>query len=289
VSRILVPLDESELAEEALPWAAALARGLGASLHLATIWTHDEDIWLRAGVDASAAPARIAQALDEYLAGVAARPAFEGLTVTYESRIGDVAEDLRDIASEGETRLVVITSHGRSGLRRMVQGSIADALVRTTHMPVLVVRPGERPVAFRRLLCTLDGSETGELALPVARELANALGASLHLLRVVNPVGDVVWSGVGPAPDLAQLTDQLTEAAQAYLAEKSLPGETTDVLYGRPLDAILECADTRNCDAIVMGTHGRGGIVRLALGSTTDAVVRASTRPVLVVPPSDRD
>ena len=116
------------------------------------------------------------------------------------------------------------------------------------------------------------------------RAFAAATHAELHLLRVVNPISEVAWTGIGPAPDLARLTDQLTEGARAYLAERAHGDEVTDVVYGRPLDAILTYAEAQACDVIVMGTHGRGGVIRLALGSTTDAVMRGADRPVLVVP-----
>ena len=78
-------------------------------------------------------------------------------------------------------------------------------------------------------------------------------------------------------------------AATAYLEQIAVTGEVYDVLYGRPLDAIISYARDRQCDVIAMGTHGRGGVVRLALGSTTDAVMRAADRPVLIVPNRDKD
>lgn len=282
--RILVPLDESELAEQALPWAGAVARALGLDVHLIGIWTYDEQIWLRAGVKDEADPRRIADAITAYLDRVAGTPSLAGLTVTTEARIGDVAEQITDAASAEDTRMVILTSHGRGGFKRLVQGSVADKLVRTLAQPILVVRPGQAHAALRRLLVTLDGSDTSEGALAPARELANGAGAEMHLLRVVNPLADVAWTGIGPGPDLSEITEQYTQAARVYLQEKALPGEVTDVYYGRPLDAILEYARVKQCDVIVMGTHGRGGITRLALGSTADAVMRAAERPVLLVP-----
>ncbi|MGE5597450.1 MAG: universal stress protein [Hyphomicrobiales bacterium] len=287
--RILVPLDESELAEQALPWAANLARALNYDLHLISVWTLDEQIWMRAGVDPGDKPAKISDALTEYLQGVAQRPEFEGLSVTGEARMGDVAEQIGQAATEGDTRLIAITSHGRGGFKRAIQGSVTDEVVRLVRIPVLVVRSGVAGGEIRRMLITLDGSDVSEEALPVAREVANAAGAEIHMIRVVNPVAEVAWTGIGPAPDLGRITEQYSEAARAYLQRIALPGEHTDVLFGRPLDAILEYAQSRQCDVIAMGTHGRGGVVRLALGSTTDAVMRAADRPVLIVPRKDED
>lgn len=285
MARILVPLDESELAEQALPWAAELARGLGADVHLIAVWTLDEHIWMRAGVDPGDSPERISAALGGYLQRVTEAPALEGLNVTFETRIGNVAEQIAEASTHSDTRAIALTSHGRGGFKRWIQGSVADELARSVAVPVLVVRPGETPShQFRRLLVTLDGSDTSERALPVARDIANAVGAEVNLLRVVNPIAEVAWTGIGPAPDLGQITEQFAEAARAYLEGVAIAGEKWDVLYGRPLDAILQYAREHECDVIAMGTHGRGGITRLALGSTTDAVMRAADRPVLIVP-----
>ena len=284
MARIVVPLDESELAEQALPWAAYLARAFSSSLHLVSVWTHDEEFWQRAGLDAGATNERIAAAIDEYLCGVAARPDFDGLAVTTEVRMGSVPEHIREVASDGDTVYVVLTSHGRSGLRRFIQGSVADALVRTLSLPVFVVRPAATVPPLRRLLLTLDGSRTAEHALQAARGLAAATGAELHLVRVSNPLSELPYTALGPVPDLGELARELTDAAREYLEATAHEGEVCEVLAGRPLDAIIEYARGHGCEVIAMGTHGRGGILRLALGSTADAVMRAADRPVLLVP-----
>lgn len=287
MARIVVPLDESSLAEHALPWAAELARALQLAVHLVAVYDYDDESWERLGIDTSAGPAGIADALERYLADAAARPPFQGLTYTTEVRLGNAAEQINDAASEGDTRFVVLASKGEGGLKRFSRGSVADALVRHGSTPVLIVRPpesGERTARFARLLVPLDGSEVSEIGLAPAREVAAAAHGEVHLLRIVNPIAETAWVGVGPAPDMGMVTEQLSESARAYLASTAQAGEHTDVLYGRPLDAILEYVQEHDCDVIVMGSHGRGGVVRLALGSTTDAVMRASDRPVLVIP-----
>ncbi|MBI2765697.1 MAG: universal stress protein [Chloroflexi bacterium] len=282
--RVLVPIDETEFAEHALPWAAALARATNETLHLLAVYDYDAESWRKAGVDASGGPAAVGDALTSYLEQVAARPLFHGLQVTAEVRLGNAAEQIGDASLEGDTSYIVIASHGEGGLKRFTRGSVADAVARHSTVPVLIVREGAVEPSFARLLVTLDGSETGESALAPARALAAAAGGEVHLLRVVNPVTEAAWTGVGPAPDIARITQQISDSALAYLQARAMPGEKTDVLYGRPLDAILQYANEHSCDVIVMASHGRGGIVRLAIGSTTDAVMRASDRPVLVFP-----
>ena len=282
--RILVPLDESELAEEALPWAAALARAMNYGLHLISVYAFDEDVWKRANIDPGDSPARIADEVTRYLEERAASADLAGIPITVEARLGNVAEQVADAASAEDTRLFALVSHGKGGLKRWLQGSVADELVRTVAVPVLVIRPALAGHDVKRVLVTVDGSETSERALPLVRELANGLGAQIHLLRVVNPVAEVAWTGIGPAPDLGQITEQYADAGRAYLERLALPDETWEVMYGRPLDAILDYAREKECDIIALGSHGRGGIARLALGSTADAVMRAADRPVLIVP-----
>lgn len=284
MARIVVPLDESELAEEALPWAALVARATGDSLHLVSVWTYDETIWARANLDPDAELPEIRTALQSYLDGVASRPALAGLQVTTEVRVGDVAEQVVDVAAEGETALVVITSHGRGGFKRFVQGSVASKLAQNSPAPILVDRTGGVPAGLTRLLVTLDGSDTAEAALPVARRLAAAAGAEVHLLRVYNPYAEVAVSPIGPAGNMGDLAEKLYESAEIYMKDVVREGESWDVRAGRPLDVILDYAAEKGCEVIVMATHGRGGVIRLALGSTSDAVMRAADRPVLLTP-----
>lgn len=288
MARIVVPLDESQLAEEALPWAATFARARGDSLHLVSVWTYDETIWNRAKVDADAELPEITSALQAYLDEAAAKPVLAGLEVTTEVRLGDVAEQLTEVASEGDTSMVVLASRGRGGLKRMFQGSVAAELAQNSPVPILVDREGGIAPGLTKIVVTLDGSETAEAALPVARELAAAARAQVHLLRVYNPYAEFAVTPMGPAPDVGDLATKLYESAEIYMKQTAREGEVWEVRSGRPLDAIIDYAAEKGCEVIVMATHGRGGVIRLALGSTSDAVMRAADRPVLLVPDEPR-
>lgn len=282
--RIVVPLDKSELAEDALAWAAYFARSFGDSLHLVTVWDRDEAVWEAPAGSAATSNEEVAAVADAYLADVAARETLSGLNVTREVRIGRPADQIAEIAAHADTRMAVLTSHGRSGLKRFIQGSVADHLVRTLTIPLCIVRPNASKPPISRMLVTLDGSETSERALGPAREVAAATGSELHLLRVANPLAEMPYTALAPAPDLGELSEQVITAANEYLAQTARKAEHAEVRAGRPLDVILDYAREKDCGLIAMGTHGRGGVLRLALGSTTDAVVRAADRPVLVIP-----
>ncbi|MBM3943019.1 MAG: universal stress protein [SAR202 cluster bacterium] len=152
---------------------------------------------------------------------------------------------------------------------------------------------------YQRILVPLDGSEVSALALEHARALAQCFGSVVHLLQVVDQADEVDAPGVtdNPAasqyaqdlarrflsPNLAEARDYLSEAAAPLLAA-GIRVEFT-VGEGSPAEKIVEYAQQRNVDLIVMGTRGRGGIQRLVMGSVTARVLRASGLPVLVVPP----
>ncbi|MEX2081206.1 MAG: universal stress protein [Dehalococcoidia bacterium] len=272
MARILVPMDRSELAEGALAWAQLLAAKTGDALHLLTVVPEDGSV---------------AEA-EQYLAAMAGRPALGSLKVTTEVRQGDAATQIEEAARE-DSGMIVICSHGHGGFKRLFQGSVADRVVRSAEVPVLVDRAGGIQPGLTNLLVTLDGSERSETALTPARALAKVAGANLHLLRVYNPMAEFTMTPMGPMTDVGDIAQKLYEAAEAYMREVSLPGETWEVRSGRPLDVIIEYATEKGCEVIVMATHGRGGVVRLALGSTSDSVMRAADRPVLLIPAGTDD
>ncbi|MFP8952092.1 universal stress protein [Natrialbaceae archaeon A-arb3/5] len=138
---------------------------------------------------------------------------------------------------------------------------------------------------YDRILVPTDGSAEGERALTYAFELAQTHNATIHALYVVNPSGygglpmETAWEGINDA-----LRDEGETAVERVeeLSPEDVPVETT-VLDGSPSQTIVEEATLDGCDLIVMGTHGRGGIDRLLLGSVTERVVRSAPVPVLTV------
>ena len=138
-SRILVPLDTSDLAEQALPHAEALARRLNAELQLLTVIHTPPEEAASAGAPADEFDPRALEG-QEYLQGLAARLTGDGVRVKTRIRRGDIAEEIMAHAVETRCDLIVVCTHGRSGLGRWVYGSIADRLLRYAPVPVLLVR-----------------------------------------------------------------------------------------------------------------------------------------------------
>lgn len=303
--RLLVPLDGSILSEQALPMACQLARRSGAALRL----VH---------VHRSAAPDPLyvegVSVIDEHLRSRAEeheRTYLErtcaqigdayGVASSYTSLSGDepIATLLVQEAEAWNADLIVMTTHGRSGLAHMWLGSVADALIRVSPRPVLLMRPDEAtteaaPPTIETIVVPLDGSPFAEQILDPALELGQALGAAITLLYVVEPQALLHRDDMYIAPvDLnPEGTRRHQAAAQKYLeriaravAHADQPISARVVLGEQVATAILETVDRQPNSMLALATHARSGIRRLFLGSVADKVVRGTHRPVLVYRP----
>jgi nucleotide-binding universal stress UspA family protein len=293
---IMVPLDGSVFAEQALAAAAAQARKAGAVLHLVSVHEpispvamsdtqalcSDLDVWSRT-------------TLTEYLKSVsAAVESSHGLTIKTAVRTGRAAASLCEYAESQQIDLVVMTTHGRGGPMRWWLGSVADRMLRRLAMPVLLLHPREprQPCKFRRILLALDG-EIEEPLLETAFALSGVDPAPRWVLtRVVEPAIPVVtglasWPGRLP-PGGTKRREIEARNYLARLAERlRVRGvkPTQQVLVGRDVATqVLELATAMGADCIVVGTHGASGMERVLLGSVSDKIVRGSEIPVLIVP-----
>jgi nucleotide-binding universal stress UspA family protein len=301
---ILVPLDRSSLAEQALPLAARIAQATGAKVRLALVHAIP-------AAPLDPAYARVFTALElanrraerSYLRGVQT-DLREGGTrrssaVTLTGKAGPA---LLEHVEELGIDLVVMATHGRGGLRRAWLGSVADYLMRRLEVPLLLVRPVEgasppdRPEDGRVILVGLDGSALAEQVLEPAGELARSLGLELLLLQVVSPVPDPADPTLGlSSPVDQELTNQWRRQAQDYLADmaerlraRGLRASGVAIVGNRAADALLEAASPERVAMIAVATHGHGGLVRTVLGSVADKLVRAADVPVLVYRPTAR-
>jgi nucleotide-binding universal stress UspA family protein len=287
---VLVPLDGSPLAEQALPLALGLARRAGGAVRLALV--HLEDF---RGPQADVEAIHTEQAYLDTTAARLRQPG--GPSVTAELiKVAPVAMALAEYAQAVKADLITLTTHGHGPLSRFWLGSVADELLRRATVPLLVHRPAEGaspgPGAephFRRILVPLDGSELSEAALKPAAELARLYGAGLLLLRAVVPVAEPDGVSYLTLAAGEPLLDALTTQARAdldrvakRLRAEGLPVDARVVVNASAAVAVLEAAPV--ADLIVLATHGRGRVARFFLGSVADKVVRAAPRPVLVVP-----
>lgn len=198
---------------------------------------------------------------------------------------GYAADVLVNAAGEVGADLIVMGTHGRTGVWRLLSGSVAEAVLRKAACPVLALRSsdlGDRLAkGVRGVLHPVDLADPAPGAFRVARELARDLGARLVLLHVAPPVHDV---GLVPVPaDVAADRAALDVVrARAEGADLKTPVESY-VWRGEAAPTILRAADELDCGMVVLGTHGRTGLGRLVLGSVAESVLRGADLPVLVV------
>jgi nucleotide-binding universal stress UspA family protein len=233
-----------------------------------------------------------------YLEDLLKRLAPAGLTLRPALLRGRVAEALARYVQDHGIEVVVMTTHGRGGLQRAWLGSTADSMIRQCRVPLLLIRPSDETRAtgpaservFGTLLAALDGSEAAERALLDALRLGTTRDARIILLHVLQPS---VAAASPYLPYTIQLTpDEMTarEAFQRSYLEgvagwPELQGRQVEirlVVDYEPAAAILDMSAAAAADLIVMGTHARGGLRRVLLGSVADRVIRNTARAVLV-------
>ena len=319
--RILVPLDGSSRAEQALPIAARIARASGGSVLLLRVITAPlqfgpymhQATFLQEAVNAA-----IAESV-AYLSKAAHAHDLEGAETKVVMSSGPVAWTILDTAKEQHVDLILMVSHGHTGFKRWALGSVAQKVARTSPMPVLVLREGgsgpssaypdrTRPLRAIAATVALDGSPLAEAAIFPAANLVAALAApaqgSLHLTQIVQlPGGDDGWGGRERIDPI--LEEQALDDATCYL--RKIAGNLRDSLEREfnlsitwsvagntdVADALMKVAEQGSvdrgysifggCDILALATHGRSGVRRWVLGSVTERVLGHTKLPLLIV------
>jgi nucleotide-binding universal stress UspA family protein len=287
---LLVPLDGSSFAEQALPIAIEIAQAAQADIRLVLVH--------HPGPRGTKARLAAREAERNYLQHIATRGnELTGTRLTAVTLTGAVVAALRDHIDRAGIDLVVMTTHGRGTLERAWLGSVADALVRTVDVPILLIRPAEKtPAAARlevtRLLIPLDGSPLSEKVIAPAVAMARLLGAEVSLVQLVTPVelaGDFPPASAGYDASLTALVEQQAKDYLDSLADslrsEGLMVTTASGLTSSPATGILDLVRDPAVGMVALATHGRGGLRRALLGSVADKIIRGTDRPVLVYRP----
>ncbi len=272
IDRIVVPLDGSLTAEGILPHVRRLARKTNAELLLVQAVPV-------AGVDGGESVFHAAvTSAQEYLAGVKERLDASGFRTRMVVRAGGAAETVLGVLAETRANLLALATHGRTGTQRLILGSVAERILRSTPVPVLAVRPfwsyellpegGIEAQPVRTILVPVGSGGLSLCVLPHAVELAHLFGARVVILHAQAPGAEVSGTVVGDVASRFRLEGIETTA----LFEK-----------GNPVDAILSACRSQDADLAVLSTHGRGGLSRLVLGSVTEEVLRQVRLPLVVV------
>lgn len=304
--KIAVPLDGSALAEKALPFAIQLANTLDAGLLLLRATKVPSLL-----TDTPAHELEYLETAEVYLENIKTsitNPALENhieaakleTLVVY----GDTVAEIVEMTPFEKADLVVMTTHGRSGLSRMVMGSVAKKVLRQSQLPVVVLRPEsiensqmveetlhENIPSTKSIVVTLDGTADAEVILEPAIELAQKLEAAVYVVEVVVPSIPVEYGAgfYGIGFDLDEDTRNRIQTAKDYLAKvKSELNEkgvncATVVKIGNAATEIVEYARAINASLIAMATHARSTVGEFLIGSVADEVMRKSHLPVVMV------
>lgn len=289
-NKILVPLDGSTVAEKVLGHARFLAHALALQVELLHVVDPIQYQPFSPPVDGL-----------EYLEKIAA--SFErSANVQCTVKSGNPPAVIVDAAAEQPGMLIAMSTHGYTGAKRWLMGSVAERVLDATKNHLLLVRPGagdgSGEVLLKAVIAPLDGSEVAERALPTVAELAKSLNLEVTLLRVVKRVYTAPPEAILPVfgtsvPDVNRMWQEARSAAEQYLTDKAEDLRSRGVVHVTPmalLDGvdgaaaeIIDLANRTPHNVVVMSTHGASGLGRWVVGSVTQRVVRHSTGPVLVI------
>ncbi len=293
--KILVPLDGSELAESALPYAEELA----AKFNTDVILVYVSELTVELPEDTRMIYLqKIAEFLKQRVRG------HNGTVSEREAKIepvilsGHPAEKIVDYAQAENIGLIIMATHGRSGIKRWALGSVADKVVRATTRPVLLTSAKDsqpetkRDGLFNRMLVLLDGSKEGEAVLPHVSYIASKLKSEVILFQVL------VW-GYGSLGYGAALSEQQIEEDKASsiaylkkiesrLREKGITVTpeirlSSGAGLSNSAEDIIRFAEEKHVDLMAMTTHGRSGVGRYVFGSVTERILHSGNTPLMLV------
>ncbi|MFC6988288.1 universal stress protein [Haloplanus sp. GCM10025708] len=286
--RILFPTDGSDVADPVFDYALDVADAHDAEIHVLHVADTTQDSVTVVGGDVVDV---LVTEGERIVAETAERATERGLPVTTEVLQGHPSDGIVDYARNYDIDLVVMPTHGREGLKRVLLGSVTERVVNDAPVPVLTVNPDAEasPYPAANVLVPTDGSRGANLALDEGIGVVDATDATLHILHVVETGGLGIDVRSAVAEDrLAERADEVVADAADAAASASVDA-VTEIAHGGAYRKILEYVEENDIDLVVVGTHGRTGFDRYLLGSVTSKLVRTSPVPVLLVRASTDD
>lgn len=286
IKRIYCPVDFSAGSTHALGTAVRLAREREAELVVFHAWFLPANTFAIEYVYPQAVVQHLSEDAQQGLDAARLKAVELGaLRVTSQLAHGSPWQKIVDAAqADPACDLIVIGSHGRTGLSRVLLGSVAEMVVRHAPCPVLTVRGAAEPRPFAHLLCPVDFSPWSREAIDLATELALPERAAITLLHVLEP--PVAWGEVRPFDVYEQISGHATNTLEDWTREltaKLARPVHQKIRVGRAGAQLLAAVDDDpTIDLVVMGSHGRTGITRLALGSVAEKTVRHARCSVAV-------
>ncbi|HTU81813.1 MAG TPA: universal stress protein [Candidatus Acidoferrales bacterium] len=293
ISRILVPVDGSDVAARALDFAVERAKLHGASLGIAFSVNRSSIAAVTANPYGYADPAPLLEALEEeagaVLRGAKAVAERAGVGSDCAKLDGVPSAAILAYAEQYQPDIIVMGTHGRAGLERFALGSTAEGVVRAARVPVFTIdrRTAAHPVTgnVKRALVAIDGSPASDLAFDFACAFARVEQTELELCGVVEPSGGRS-NDLDRAPfvgrEIEERVERLLDERRVRAADASITARVS-LLRGSAAGEILAKAETGSAQCVFAGTHGRAGIPRFLLGSVAESLLRSSPVPVCTV------
>lgn len=289
-NKILAPVDFSEPSDRAVQYALELAERLEAEITLLHVdeffqWLLPEDSYQPGEMEEALKTRReiVRQQMRPYLE----RGKERNVRITYEIMRGDsVAERILEHLNQEKHDLVVMGTHGRTGLRHLFLGSIAEKVVRFSPTPVLTLHKGVESFRMEHILVPVDFSDYSRHALEYAAAFARLAGARITVLHVIERIIYPAFypEGYYPMADFEpKLREQVLENLATFCADYGDIDITTAAAAGRASDETCHFAAENGVDLIIMATRGLSGLQHLIVGSTAARVVRMSSAPVLTI------
>ena len=313
--RIAVALDRGHESRHTLRWAVTIARRANCPLDLVRVAVppvHGSDLYAAAVLDDEDVE-RLEREAEQDLRDVADEVSSAGVRATPVVLRGSVPSALADHLRGSEADLIVMTTHDRTRLERLLLGSVSEAVARHAHVPALLVRARKTDTdahavidtepTIARILVPLDGSPFSAQILPPVATLAQLMAADITLLSVVEPMlaSAALATGIDGAPAMppaslqpvdpendeehGELESRALERTADQLRSLGLSVDVHVLIDRRPAHAIVEYASHHDIDLIAMTTHGRGALKRLVAGSVSEAVLHTTAAHMLLYRP----
>jgi len=287
MKRMLVPLDGSELSEKVLTHIEVLAKRSNAEIVLLRVVPFS---WPSEFIHVREIGDKMDKEASDYLFSINAKLGEKGIKGDCCVHEGSVPEVICDLAKEREVDLIAMSTHGRGGVKRWALGSVADKVIQTSPVPLLLCRiTGEKVASsqYKNVLIPVDGSHFSENIFPQARYLVELFRAKVWFLHVIDT--HLVESFSVLKNSMVEKEEAFRENIRNYFSALEKRLKEAQATYqiiiekGNPAETICDFAEEHQIDLIAMSTHGRGGIARWALGSVADKVMQSSTTPVLLI------
>jgi nucleotide-binding universal stress UspA family protein len=301
LDNVLIPTDFSACADHALSHALQVADRFGARLHILHVVNELDPDWY--GItDAQERAVKLRdqikeEARDRLEKLVPGKKEYDIETTVSLQLSFDVADSIREYVDQREIDLVVMGTHGRKGLDRLLLGNVANKLVRHAPCPVMTVREevpwmeGDEELTYDDILAPIDFSDHSQEALRVSKLFADRYQARLHLMFVAEQRTVPTFSDTGlPGIGVVEMDPEIVKNAEEALKQlnENIEGPEVKSAYhvreGNVSRNVIDFAETHGVSLIVMATRGLTGVDRFLLGSNTERIVRVAPCPVLTIP-----